>query len=177
MKSAVWTLIGLSLCAEPAFSHPNHDTATSVPCTLHGAEARALEGACRLYEAPPYVVVGIDFDREGEIAAVSGAINLDLAHGALSTGSGETLAEGPMTIEGGPEGVFGAGALWTWDKMHLEFLPEHVSASRDIGTRSDEWPMLLHMTVVLAVVGAVLIGHVLVFGRGAFIDDEVRSKQ
>lgn len=130
MKSVVWVLCGLSLCAGPAFAHPNHDEVVPVPCTLYLAEAEPLEGACRLYEAAPYVVVGIEFIEDAMIAAVSGAINLELAEGVLSTDAGETLAQGAMRIQDGPGGAFGAGALWDWGQLHLEFLPEHNRALR-----------------------------------------------
>ena len=130
MKSAVWALLALRLCTGPAFAHPNHDEVVPVPCTLYPAEAEPLEGVCRLYEAVPYVVVGIEFTEDAMIAAVSGAINLELAEGVLSTDSGETLAEGAVTIQDGPGGAFGVGALWDWGLLHLEFLPENGRASR-----------------------------------------------
>ena len=179
MKSVFWALFGLCVCAVSAFAHPNHDEAVSVPCKLYPAAAEPREGLCRVHEAAPYVVVGIEFAGDGVIAAVSGAVNLDLAQGALSTGSGETLADGPVAIEAGPEGAFGAGALWTWRQLHLEFLPDHPRATRDVGALFGEWSTFVHTAVVLAVLGAVAIGFFLVFGRGKHIDNkgEVGSQQ
>lgn len=114
------------LAAAPAVAHPDASSAVSVSCALtlspEGAAPSALLADCHFYNAGPYIVFAVFEEQRGVPvgATFSGAVHLARRQGALSTGSGGLIEDGPLFFdrsEWAPIPI-GAGTVISWTRAN-----------------------------------------------------------